>query len=235
MRHEVATAPTERRRRRIEWCPVADLFVSYVSRKDKEFVRHLVDGLVGREKEAGSTGRTSLPPRSGCPKIETESTLPNDSHFVDQPRLATSGTCARELERARTQGKAIVPLAPPCSRTAPASRRSWLDATGPTSAEPRLDQSLATCVGALEDEPRLGALSHGRLIVRAQEWDAGGRDRSRLLSGSDLRACGERAGRRRAGLDPSDAASAGSTSSRSRVPTADASASSSRRSRSPSC
>ena len=59
------------------------------------------------------------------------------------------------------------------------------------------EQSLATCVEALETNLDW-VRSHTRLTVRAQEWDAGGRDRSRLLERDRTADGGERAGNRRA-------------------------------------
>ena len=165
---------------------MADLFVSY-SRKDKEFVRHLVEGLVGREKEVWVDWEDIAPTAEWMSEIELGIDASDSFAFVISPDSLTSGTCARELERARTQGKRIVPLLhrEPNGASVPAelASRNWIY----FRSSDDFDQSLETCVGALEtnlDWVRF----HTRLIVRAQEWDAGGRDRSRLLSGTDLRA-----------------------------------------------
>ena len=165
---------------------MADLFVSY-SRKDKEFVRHLVDGLVEREKEVWVDWEDIAPTAEWMSEIELGIDASDSFAFVISPDSLTSGTCARELERARTQGKRIVPLLhrEPNGAGVPAelATRNWIY----FRSSDDFDQSLATCVEALEtnlDWVRF----HTRLIVRAQEWAAGGRDRSRLLSGADLRA-----------------------------------------------
>ena len=207
---------------------VADLFVSY-SRKDKEFVRHLVDGLVGREKEVWVDWEDIAPTAEWMSEIELGIDASDSFAFVISPDSLTSGTCARELEHARTQGKRIVPLLhrEPNGASVPAelASRNWIF----FRASDDFEQSLETCVEALEtnlDWVRF----HTRLIVRAQEWDAGGRDRSRLLSGTDLRAGGEPSW---PAPGPSSSRSrrrsSGSTCSRAGAPTAGVSASSSPR------
>ena len=163
---------------------MADLFVSY-SRKDKEFVRHLVDGLVGREKEVWVDWEDIAPTAEWMSEIELGIDASDSFAFVISPDSLTSRTCARELDRARTQGKRIVPLLhrEPNGATVPAelASRNWIFFRGSDDFE----QSLQTCVEALETNLDW-VRSHTRLTVRAQEWDAGGRDRSRLLGGTDL-------------------------------------------------
>ena len=70
--------------------------------------------------------------------------------FVISPDSLTSGTCARELERARTHGKRIVPLLhrEPNGAKVPAelASRNWIF----FRSDDDFEQSLQTCVEALE-------------------------------------------------------------------------------------
>ena len=100
--------PTERRRRRIQWCPVADLFVSY-SRKDKEFVRHLVDGLVGREKEVWVDWEDIAPTAEWMSEIELGIDASDSFAFVISPDSLTSGTWGRGREHTGQAHRAASP------------------------------------------------------------------------------------------------------------------------------
>ncbi|MDX6698253.1 MAG: hypothetical protein QOE65_1650 [Solirubrobacteraceae bacterium] len=163
---------------------MADAFISY-SRGDKAFVQRLHAALRDRGKEvwvdwedipASVDWREEL--RTG---IESADALV----FVLSPESVHSEVCAQELEQAQAQGKRIVPLLHRDLDGVPVpealSSRNWIFLRTEEEFQPGVDRLVETLETDI-DAVRV----HTRLLVRAGEWDRHGRDRSYLLSGSDL-------------------------------------------------
>src|SRR5438874_3925457 len=177
-----------------------DLFVSY-SRKDKEFVRRLVETCIAREKDVWVDWEDIAPTADWQGEIDAGIEAAESFAFVITPDSLDSRVCGRELEHALEHGKRIVPLLrrDPNGVDVPAeiAARNWIffrDADD-------FDESFATFVHALETDLDW-VRAHTRLLLRAREWEARGRDGSLLLRGGDLRAAEERLARAGAELEP---------------------------------
>ena len=92
--------------------PVADLFVSY-SRKDKEFVRHLVDGLVGREKEVWVDWEDIAPTAEWMSEIELGIDASDSFAFVISPDSLDVGDVRARARTCAHTGQAHRATAPP--------------------------------------------------------------------------------------------------------------------------
>src|SRR3954452_12748549 len=88
---------------------MADLFVSY-SRKDKEFVRRLVDGLTGRDKDVWIDWEDIAPTADWQAEIDAGIDGSDSFAFVITPDSLGSRVCEHELRHAVEHGKRIVPL-----------------------------------------------------------------------------------------------------------------------------
>ena len=76
---------------------MADLFVSY-SRKDKDFVRRLVDTLVSREKEVWVDWEDIAPTADWQAEIDAGIEAADSFALVVTPDSLGSRVCGRELE-----------------------------------------------------------------------------------------------------------------------------------------
>jgi WD40 repeat protein len=162
-----------------------DVFVSY-AREDIRFVRELAAALQARGKDVW-VDFDDIPDWSPDYEAELESAIrgANAFVFVLSPASVASPNCRSELDVAVAGGKRLRPVLHRAVEdgTVPTSLRKpqWLDLTqlgGP---------SVEKLVAALDVDPEW-AHAHTRLLVRAHEWEARGRDASLLLNGSDLRA-----------------------------------------------
>src|SRR5919199_290489 len=179
---------------------MADLFVSY-SRKDKEFVRRLVDGLGEIEKDVWVDWEDIAPTADWQAEIDAGIDASDSFAFVITPDSLTSRVCERELRHALGHGKRIVPLLhrDPDGADVPAdiAARNWIF----FREDDDFDTSFATLVRALDTDLEW-VHAHTRLLVRAREWEARGRDGSLLLRGADLRAAEERLAHAGAEVEP---------------------------------
>lgn len=164
---------------------MADVFVSY-SRQDSEFVRRLIDSMSARGKEAW-VNTEGIADGEVFPEAIKQAIEQSDSFmFVITPAAVRSRYCETEVEYARELNKRIVPVlrGPVDDVELPAEirDRSWIPFTESAQFEP----SLERLVRALDTD--LDALrAHTRWLVKALEWNNGGRDGSLLLRGSELR------------------------------------------------
>jgi len=164
-----------------EWI---DVFVSY-SRRDAEFVRRLHEALSGRGKEVWVDWEDIPATAAWRERIGEGIDSANAFVFVLSPESVASVECNAELDLALAANKRIVPVVrchvDPASVRVEVASLNWLFFREGDD----FDESFARLVDALETD--LGWLdAHTRLLKRAREWDAGGRDRSFLLRGRDL-------------------------------------------------
>ena len=172
---------------------MADLFVSY-ARRDSDFVRRLQEGLTGRGKDVWVDWEDIPPTADWFAEVQAGIESADAVVFVLTPDSLASEVCARELAHASAHNKRLVPVlhgpvnaaAVPPALAAP----NWVRFRDEDDEGPALD----TLVAALDTDLDW-VRAHTRLLVRAIEWDAAGRDASRLLRGSDLRAGEERIAR----------------------------------------
>ena len=163
-----------------------EVFVSY-SRHDADFVRRFHGALAERGRAAW-VDWSGIPPTADWMK-EIKSSIEATAAFVFviSPDSVTSDVCREEIEHADERNKRILPIV---CRDVPAEqvpdaarRRNWIFFRG----EDDFDGALESLLDALDTDPEWAHM-HTRLLVRAIEWDASGRDRSFLLRGRDLKA-----------------------------------------------
>ena len=187
-----------------------EVFISY-SRKDKEFVRRLDEELRRRNREAWVDWE-GIPPGDTWEKaiygaIESTHTF----IFVLTPDSIASEVCGKEIAHAAANNKRLVPIV---HRDVPAERvpkslgeLNWIffrDSDDFEEATGKLISALDTDLDWVR--------AHTRLLTRAIEWDANGRNnsfvcavkiRGRLSNGSQKLVARKIAGPRRFKLNTS--------------------------------
>jgi hypothetical protein len=163
-----------------------EVFISY-SRKDKEFVRRLDEELKRRDREAWVDWE-GIPPGDTWEKtiygaIEATHTF----IFVLTPDSIASEVCGREIAHAAANNKRLVPIVyrDVVAEKVPKSlgELNWIlfrDGDDFNEATGKLISALDTDLDWVR--------AHTRLLTRAIEWDANGRNNSFVLRGEDLRA-----------------------------------------------
>jgi WD40 repeat protein len=166
-----------------------DAFISY-ARTDGAFVRELDARLKARGKDVWVDWEDIRPSADWWATIQGGIDAARAFVAVLSPDLVASEVCRGELAHAVASNKRVVPVlrhdvdrasAPP-ELTAP----NWLfcrEGDDLDAFVDRLVETLETDLDWLD--------AHARLLVRAREWERGGRDRSLLLRGNDLHAAEE--------------------------------------------
>lgn len=165
----------------------ADVFISY-SRRDGEFVRRLYQALTERGRSCWVDWEGIPPSAKWMEELEAAIASSQGFLFVISPDSIDSEVCRQELEHAASLKKRIIPLVasdPPSADLVPGDvkARNWLhfrETDDFEAAITRLEETLDT-------DPEW-AREHTRLVVRASEWEASGRDESFALRGRDLTA-----------------------------------------------
>ena len=163
-----------------------EVFISY-SRKDKEFVRRLDEELKRRDREAWVDWE-GIPPGDTWEKtiygaIEATHTF----IFVLTPDSIASQVCGKEIAHAAANNKRLVPIVhrdvAADSVPKPLGELNWIFCRESDDFEEATD----TLIRALDTDLKW-VRAHTRLLTRAIEWDANGRNNSFVLRGEDLRA-----------------------------------------------
>ncbi len=165
---------------------MAEIFISY-SREDKEFVRRLDEELKRRNREAWVDWE-GIPPGDTWEKtIYGAIEATNTFIFVLTPDSIASEVCGKEIAHAAANNKRLVPIV---QREVAAERvpkslgeLNWIffrDSDDFNEATDKLVSALDTDLTWVR--------AHTRLLTRAIEWDANGRNNSFVLRGEDLRA-----------------------------------------------
>lgn len=167
---------------------LSDVFISY-SRRDKAFVHRIVERL----KEDGRSiwiDWEDIPPTANWwSEIQNGIESANTFVFIITPDSVQSKVCRDEIDYALKLGKRFVPVlhrpidAPELSETLhPAiNSHNWVFF--------REDDDFDTAYEALKhalDIDLSHVRTHTRLLVRARDWDARGRDNSYLLTGKEI-------------------------------------------------
>src|SRR5215203_3226186 len=163
---------------------MADVFISY-AREDQDFVRELQDALEEHNRKTWIDWKDI--PLTAKWKEEVFSAIDQADSFaaVISPDFIVSKTCQEELDHAAHNHKRMVPL--------------WHRDVDDEEVPPDLAAHQYVYLRESDDfedsfERLLKALDtdmewvhfHTRLLVRAKEWDKGGRDPSFLLRGKTL-------------------------------------------------
>jgi WD40 repeat protein len=159
-------------------------FISY-ARKDQPFVRQLYDALMALERDPWVDWEL-LPAANWMDDIRSQIDAAPAVVFVLSPDAIASPICAQELGHALAQNKRIIPIVcrDVAADTVPEFVRklNWiyfLDLN-------QINEKAKTLVAAMDVDLNW-VHAHARLLVRAQEWESKGYDRSLLLRGSDLK------------------------------------------------
>src|SRR5215472_9550235 len=162
-----------------------EVFISY-SRKDKEFVRRLDEELKRRDREAWVDWE-GIPPGDTWEKtiygaIESTHTF----IFVLTPDSIASEVCGKEIAHAAANNKRLVPIVhrDVAADKVPKSlgELNWIFYRGSDNFEEATDKLIS----ALDTDLKW-VRAHTRLLTRAIEWNANGRNNSFALRGDDLR------------------------------------------------
>ena len=161
------------------------VFISY-SRKDKEFVRRLDEALRRRGREAWVDWEGIRPTEEFMQAIYGVIEGADTFIFVLTPDSVTSVVCGREIAHAVSHNKRIVPLVARDVSTEAVpealAKLNWIFCRHTDDFE----EATATLITALDTD--LSWLrAHTRLLTRAIEWEAKGRNASFVLRGDDLR------------------------------------------------
>src|SRR5215468_6423914 len=162
-----------------------EVFISY-SRKDKEFVRRLDAELKRRDREAWVDWE-GIPPGDTWEKtiygaIESTHTF----IFVLTPDSIGSEVCGKEIAHAAANNKRLVPIVyrDVVADIVPKSlgELNWIF----FRESDDFNEATDTLVRALDTDLKW-VRAHTRLLTRAIEWEANGRNNSFVLRGDDLR------------------------------------------------
>src|SRR5882757_3019108 len=162
-----------------------EVFISY-SRKDKEFVRRLDEELNRRDRGAWVDWE-GIPPGDTWEKtiygaIEATHTF----IFVLTPDSIASQVCGREIAHAAANNKRLVPIVHrdvvADTVPKPLGELNWIFCRDSDDFEEATDKLIR----ALDTDLKW-VRAHTRLLTRAIEWDANGRNNSFVLRGEDLR------------------------------------------------
>lgn len=161
-----------------------DVFISY-SRRDKHFVERLNQALEARGKDAW-VDVDDIPVSAQWLREIQDAIDASDAFLVVlSPDSLASAECAREVDLALDRRKRILPIVfrdvDPGDVRPEVASINWVY----LREQDPFDSGLDVLVRALDTDLD-HVKAHTRLANEAIDWDRGGRDRSRLLRGSEL-------------------------------------------------
>lgn len=161
------------------------VFISY-SRKDKDFVHKLDDGLKKRGREAWVDWEDIHPAEEFMQAIYSAIEGANAVIFVVTPDSVASKVCSLELAHAARHNKRLIPVIARHVEDSEVpealAKLNWICCREDDDFEKALDQLIAALDTDLE-----WVHAHTRLLTRALEWQAKGKNNSFALRGDDLR------------------------------------------------
>jgi hypothetical protein len=156
--------------------PRQEVFISY-SRKDKEFVRRLYEALKRRDREAWVDWQDIRPAEEFMQAIYGAIEGADTFIFVLTPDSVASIPCRREIAHAAAQNKRMVPIVARevNADTVPEALRklNWIFCRDGDDFEKATD----TLISALDTDLKW-VHAHTRLLTRAIEWNANGKNNS---------------------------------------------------------
>ncbi|HVD94821.1 MAG TPA: TIR domain-containing protein [Candidatus Limnocylindria bacterium] len=165
---------------------MADVFISY-SRKDKDFVQRLDESLKSRGREAWVDWEGIRPTEEFMQAIYGAIEGVDTFVFVLTPDSVASVVCGREITHATLHNKRMVPIV---ARDVDASavpealaKLNWIFCRESDDFEKATDTLITAFDTDLD-----WVHAHTRLLTRAIEWEAKGKNNSFVLRGEDLRA-----------------------------------------------
>jgi DNA repair exonuclease SbcCD ATPase subunit len=166
---------------------MADIFISY-SRKDKEFVRTLHQALSQSQRSTWVDWEDIPVTAEWWKEIEAGIEGADTFIFVISPDSVASKVCYQEIEHAVRFNKRLFPIVRreefAVEQVHEAlQRHNWLF----FRKEDDFDQAFETLIKAVDTDLDY-VRTHTRLLVKAIEWDDGGRNDGLLLRGGGLAA-----------------------------------------------
>src|SRR5947207_15153833 len=162
-----------------------EVFISY-SRKDKECVRRLYEALRQRDREAWLDWQDIRPTEEWMQAIYGAIEGADAFVFVLTPDSVASVVCGREISHAAAHNKRMVPIVAQDVDAAavpePLAKLQWIFCRDGDDFEKATD----TLISALDTDLKW-VHAHTRLLTRAIEWNANGKNNSFVLRGDDLR------------------------------------------------
>src|SRR5438552_11351943 len=162
-----------------------DLFISY-SRKDKDFVHRLDESLKSRGREAWVDWEDIRPTEDFMQAIYRAIEGVDTFVFVLTPDSVDSVVCGREIAHAAAHNKRLVPIVArevdAAAVPEPLAKLNWIFCRESDDFEKATD----ILISALDTDLNW-VHAHTRLLTRAIEWNANGRNNSFVLRGDDLR------------------------------------------------
>lgn len=164
---------------------MADVFISY-SRKDKAFVQRLDEALKARGREAWVDWEGIRPTEEFMQAIYGAIEGADTFIFILSPDSISSAVCAMEIAHAVARNKRMVPLVARDVNAAEVpealAKLNWIFCRDIDD----FAQGTATLISALDTDLDW-VHSHTRLLTRAVEWEAKGKNNSFVLRDDDLR------------------------------------------------
>ncbi|HEY5777813.1 MAG TPA: TIR domain-containing protein [Terrimicrobiaceae bacterium] len=164
---------------------MADVFISY-SRKDKEFVQQLDEALKRRGREAWVDWEGIRPTEEFMRAIYGAIEAADTFVFVLTPDSIASVVCGREIAHAAAHNKRMVPVVARDVNAADVpealAKLNWIFCRETDD----FAKAIETLITAL-DIDLAWVHAHTRLLTRAIEWEAKGKNNSFVLRGDDLR------------------------------------------------
>jgi WD40 repeat protein len=159
-----------------------DAFVSY-SRRDQSFVLGLKEALERRGRNVWIDADDIPPGAAWRRELGTGIEAADAFVFVISPNSVASPECAEELDRAVALGKRLVPVhyRPAADVPGPLASIQYIHAEQGGGYQ-RMVEQVDAAITTDHDWVR----AHTEWLARALRWEEGGRDRSRLLRGSEL-------------------------------------------------
>src|SRR5881392_1192575 len=162
-----------------------EVFISY-SRKDKDFVRRLDEALKSRGREAWVDWEDIRPTEEWMQAIYAAIEAADTFVFVITPDSVASVVCGREITHAAAHNKRLVPIVArevdAAAVPEPLAKLNWIFCRESDDFEKATD----TLISALDTDLKW-VHAHTRLLMRAIEWNANGKNKSFVLRGEDLR------------------------------------------------
>ena len=165
---------------------MADVFISY-SRKDQPFVKRLDEALRQRKREAWVDWEGIRPTEEFMRAIYAAIEGADTFLFILSPDSVSSAVCGKEIAHAVAQNKRMVPIVARDVNAAEVpealAKLNWIFCRDTDD----FAQATATLISALDTDLDW-VRAHTRLLTRAVEWEAKGRNDSFVLRSDDLRA-----------------------------------------------
>lgn len=163
---------------------MSQVFISY-SRKDKSFVEQLSEALTQLKRDIWVDWNNIPPTAKWLQEIYEGIEAADNFVFVISPDSISSEVCKMEIDHATQHNKRFIPLifreVKASKLPDPIATHNWIDFRLVSDFQKSFDKLLSAIDTDLEY-----VRTHTQILLKAQEWSTYGKDRSYLLTGSEL-------------------------------------------------